>query len=90
MSGIPEGDGAVGLRDRDSILIDSVGFGATMATNYFTEGGMPALAPVLSPTPGRSLSRIPNGMDSNNNGSDFMVSPPTPMAANTQGAKKVR
>jgi len=75
-------DGAIGLRDRDLRLIDSVGFGR-VAGNAFVEG-MPVPAPLVSPSPGMSLSRSPNGSDTNNNGSDFTGTPPTPMGANTR------
>ena len=82
LSGIPEGIGAVGLRDRDLRLMDSIAFGPVVAGNVFMEGVMPAPPPSLSPSPILSLSRVPNGVDTNNNGSDFKVTPPTPMAAN--------
>jgi hypothetical protein len=75
-----EAEGAVGLRDVTLSLIDSVGFGQ-VSGNAFVEGTATPVAPLSSP-PGQSLSRFPNGMDSNNNGSDFKLTPPTPMAAN--------
>ena len=71
-------------------LIDAVGFGTTSLTSAVPvlgslrpyEGLPSPLAP-LAPSPGQSLSRSPNGVDSNNNGKDFTVTQPTPMAANS-------
>jgi hypothetical protein len=75
-----DANGAVGLRDTTLRLIDSVGFGQ-VSGNAFVEGTAAPVAP-LSTSPGLSISRYANGVDSNNNGSDFKVTPPTPMAAN--------
>jgi hypothetical protein len=75
-------NGAVGLRDRDLRLIDSVGFGQVPG-NAFVEG-TPAPAAPVSPTPGLSISRSPDGADSNDNSRDFTVTTPTPMAANAR------
>jgi hypothetical protein len=75
-SGLASAAGGVGLRNSSGQLVDSLGYGN--ATNIFVEG-----APAGSPTPGGSLSRLPDGADSNYNASDFSwVSPPTPGAAN--------
>jgi hypothetical protein len=68
--------GGVGLRDATQALVDSVGYGT--ATNMFVEGGT-AAAP---PANGQSLSRKPNGVDTNQNALDFMPASPTPRAAN--------
>jgi hypothetical protein len=92
MRNIPEVPGAVGLRDRNAYLTDSVLWGAVPTGSAFMEGGMAAPAPVLASSPGLSLSRVPNGGDTNNNGRDFKVTPPTPTAATTNyspGAKTV-
>ena len=75
-------NGAVGLRDRDLRLIDSVGFGPVPG-NAFVEG-TPAPAAPVSPTPGLSISRTPDGADTNDNSRDFVVTPPTPMGANAR------
>jgi len=72
--------GAVALRDRELRLGDSVGFGQVQG-NAFVEG-TPAPAPPAAPSPGMSISRLPNGIDTNDNGRDFLVTAPTPMAAN--------
>jgi hypothetical protein len=44
--------------------------------------GTAAPLPPQEASPGKSISRIPNGSDSNDNGSDFQVTVPTPLAAN--------
>lgn len=69
--------GGIAIRDTTSnAVIDSMGYGT--AINLFVEG----LVALALPT-GNSLSRIPNGNDSNNNSVDFVVTnPPTPGAAN--------
>src|SRR5687768_8855486 len=83
LRGIAEVPGAaVGLRDRNAYLLDSVLLGAISTASAFMEGGMAAPAPLLSSSPGTSVSRVPNGTDTNVNGNDFKVTVPTPMAAN--------
>jgi hypothetical protein len=74
--------GAIGLRDRDSRLIDSVGFGPVPGAAFVE--GMPAPAPPAAPSPGLSISRAPDGADTNNNSRDFVVTPATPMGANAR------
>jgi Lamin Tail Domain/Collagen triple helix repeat (20 copies) len=74
--------GGVGVRDADGALLDSVGYGTTVA-NGFVEGAA-ALAPPTTASPGSSIGRIPDGADTNNNSADFDVSAtPTPRSANT-------
>ena len=69
--------GGVGLRSAAGQLVDSVGYGSG-TTNIFVEG-----APAAAPTPGGSISRLPDGHDSNNNAADFSSLPPvTPGAVN--------
>ena len=65
--------GAVGLRDDVGNLVDSVSYDTLTAPNDFTEG-MPAPNPPNVAPPGNSISRIPNGVDTNNNKVDFKVS----------------
>jgi hypothetical protein len=70
-------DGAVGLRDRDQRLVDSVGYGQVVVGNAFIEGLPATPAPPL----GLSISRSPDGHDTNDNSRDFRAGPPTPMVA---------
>jgi hypothetical protein len=56
-------------------VFDSVGYGT--ATNAFIEGTV-----AVAPANGASISRIPNGADSNVNSVDFVAAPRTPGAAN--------
>jgi uncharacterized protein YjdB len=68
--------GGIAIRDiPSSAIIDSMGYGT--AVNLFVEG----LVALALPT-GKSLSRLPNGTDTNNNAADFAVTTPTPGAAN--------
>ncbi len=69
--------GAVGIKN-GTTLIDSVSYGTLTATNAFTE-----TAAAAGPPASQSIARSPNGADSNNNGTDFVVrATPTPKAAN--------
>ena len=76
-SGMASAGGGVGLRNPTGQLVDSVGYGVG-TTNIFVEG-----APAAAPTAGGSISRLPDGHDSNNNSADFSSLPPvTPGAVN--------
>lgn len=77
-SGLAVGGSSVGLRDASGALIDSMGYGS--ATGMLVEGTAPAAPGDL--TPAKSLARKPDGVDTDNNASDFKVSSPTPGAAN--------
>lgn len=73
--------GGIGVRGSDGALVDSVGYGAS-AANGFVEG-TPAAAPAAADPPGRSLARLPNGSDTNDNAVDFSPTEmPTPGATN--------
>ena len=73
--------GGVGVRNPDGALLDSVGWGTTVA-NGFVEGN-PAPAPPTTASPGSSIGRMPDGADSNDNAADFDVSAtPTPRGTN--------
>jgi hypothetical protein len=75
-SGLAGTAGGVALRDPAGHLIDSVGYGN--ATNAFVEG-----YPAVAPKAGFSISRIPDGHDSDVNAVDFSAtSPPTPGGVN--------
>ena len=76
-TGLAETSGGLALYDASGAKVDSVGWGT--ATNAFVEGA-PTIAP--SPLPGRSLSRIPDGDDTDNNAADFEGRPSTPRASN--------
>ena len=68
--------GAVGLRDAQGGLVDSVGWGN--ANNTLVE-----VSAAAAPAVGHSIARTPNGFDANNNGMDFQErSTPSPKAAN--------
>jgi trimeric autotransporter adhesin len=68
--------GGLGLRNVPSgQLVDSMGWGVTLGD--LVEGVVGIVLPS-----GSSLSRIPNGQDTNNNGADFQVRTPTPRTAN--------
>jgi hypothetical protein len=76
-SGLASAAGGVGFRNPSGQLIDSVGYGSG-TTNAFVEG-----SPAAAPKPGTSISRLPDGHDSNFNAADFSAtSPPTPGAVN--------
>jgi len=72
-------DGAVGLRDNNRALVDSMAYGAVVATHPFIE---------TKPTPamanGKSASRLPlDGNDTNDNSVDFqIIAAGTPRASN--------
>lgn len=72
-------DGQVGLFDKLDVKVDSVGYGTIAAGSGVLTEGSPA------PTPGgagKSVQRVPNGVDTNNNQADFRSATPTPNAAN--------
>jgi Lamin Tail Domain len=75
-SGLAGTAGGVGLRNPSGHLIDSVGYGN--ATNAFVE-----VSPAVAPKAGFSISRLPDGRDSDLNAGDFFAtSPPTPGSVN--------
>jgi hypothetical protein len=75
ITGLAATGGAVGLRDPNGVLLDSVGWGT--AVNPFVET-QAAPAPATS----RSIARHPDGRDTDNNSTDFIDSTPTPKASN--------
>ncbi len=75
-SGLGKDGALVVLRDGNDTAIDAVGYGNT--TSKLVEG---TKAPAPGDT-GKSLARMPNGVDSDNNASDFRTTSPTPGAAN--------
>jgi hypothetical protein len=75
--------GGIGVRDLAGKLVDSVGYGT--ATNVFVET-RPAVAPPVTAVPGSSDIRLPDGADTDDNGTDFTVTAaPTPGAPNAAG-----
>jgi hypothetical protein len=75
--GLAADGGGLALRAPDGRVVDAVGWGT--ATNAFVEGG--AAAP--APQPSQSIARVPDGLDTDVNGSDFAVAAaPTPGAPN--------
>jgi hypothetical protein len=75
--------GAVGIFAPDSTRLDSVAYVAATASNPLVEPQPPGTGvPAPNPPADQSISRIPNGRDTDNNGADFQVRTPTPGAAN--------
>lgn len=70
-------NGQVGLFDKLDRQVDAVGYG-TIAMKRLTEGN-PAPTPG---GPGKSVQRIPNGNDTDNNQADFRSANPTANLAN--------
>lgn len=77
-SGLATGGASIALEDGSGAVLDSMGYGT--GTGTFVEGS--AAAAPGDTTPAKSLSRVPNGTDTNDNASDFKVGTPTPGAAN--------
>jgi len=76
--GIQNGPDGVRLLDGSSVVLDSVAYEGT-----FTGAGEGGAAPDDSNTVVRSVCRMPNGVDTNNNAMDFTTcATPTPGAAN--------
>ena len=79
-TGLAATGGAVAIRDSSGALVDSVGWGT--ATNALVEGTA-APAPPTTAAPGSSIVRLPDGHDTNDNGTDFTATAnPTPRAPN--------
>lgn len=79
-AGLAATGGGVGVRTLDGTLVDSVGWGT--ATNALIEGVV-ATAPPTTDAPGSSIARLPDGDDTNDNASDFVVDDsPTPKGSN--------
>jgi 5'-nucleotidase len=77
---IGQRDGAVGLRDNNRVLVDSLAYGAVMTGHPFIE-----TKPIAAMSNGMSASRLPlDGNDTNNNFVDFQI-----IAAGTPGASNV-
>jgi hypothetical protein len=78
-AGLASAAGGVAIKDADGNIVDSVGWGD--ATNAFVEGTT-AAAPPITPAPGKSDARHPNGQDTNVNAADFTIGDPTPGGSN--------
>ncbi len=78
-TGLAAAGGGVALRSPAGDVVDSVGYGS--AANAFVEGS-PAPAAPAEATPGKSIARIPDGRDTDDNAADFDVTTPTPRATN--------
>jgi Lamin Tail Domain/Collagen triple helix repeat (20 copies) len=82
-AGIASAAGGVGLRNAAGTLVDSVGYGT--ATNTLVET-RPAPAPPTTAAPGSSDIRLPDGVDTNDNGADLTATATrTPGAPNAAG-----
>ncbi|HVX85457.1 MAG TPA: lamin tail domain-containing protein [Phycisphaerae bacterium] len=67
--------GAVELLDASANVLDLVGFGAVTSTNYET-------SPAPAGDNSDSVQRVLDGVDTNNNSTDFVSGAPTPGATN--------
>jgi hypothetical protein len=56
----------IGLRDTQGNLLDSVAWGTLMVPNSFTETN-----PTVAPAKSKSIQRLPDGNDTNDNSKDF-------------------
>jgi hypothetical protein len=74
-SGLSGTGGGVAVVDAAGTLVDGVGYGT--ATNAFVEG---SVAP--APAAGSAIARIPDGADTDDGGSDWQETSPTPGAPN--------
>jgi hypothetical protein len=75
--------GSIAIRSSDGSLLDAVAYGT--AANGLGEG-RPAPAPPLTPRPGSSDVRLPDGRDSEDNAADYTVTAtPTPRGPNVAG-----
>jgi hypothetical protein len=74
-TGLAATAGAVGLRDSNGALVDSVGYGT--ATNAFVE-----TAAATAPAAGSSIGRHPDGADTQSNTADFTAGAITPRTSN--------
>lgn len=72
-------DGQVGLFDKLDDKVDAVGYGTIAAGNRVLTESNPAPSPGGT---GKSVQRVPNGADTNNNQADFRSANSTPNAAN--------
>jgi hypothetical protein len=75
--GLAGAGGAVALVAPSGTVVDSVAYQVLTAPNAFTEG-----MPAPNPPAMQSIERLPNGVDTNNNASDFKLATPTPGAVN--------
>lgn len=78
VSGLATGGASVALKNDSDSVLDSLAYGT--GTGDYVEGSA-AVAPG-DKTPAVSISRSPDGADTNDNASDFKVGTPTPGAAN--------
>ncbi|RYE80211.1 MAG: hypothetical protein EOO74_02485 [Myxococcales bacterium] len=76
-NGLSKSAGGVGLADASDAIVDSMTWGSVSASHPFTEGTKVATIPT-----NQSASRVPDGKDTNNNATDFVVGARTPGAAN--------
>lgn len=74
--GLGNSGGQIGLLDDTGSLVDAVGYGSA-TSGLYTEGAPAALPPTNS-----SSARKTDGLDTNDNKSDFGSGTPTPGAAN--------
>jgi hypothetical protein len=73
--GLAAAGGQLQLRSRGGVVVSSMGYGS--ASGAFVRGDA-ASAPAV----GESAARVPNGADTSDNATDFVVGTPTPGAAN--------
>ena len=62
-----------------AVVVDALGYGTFIAGTFFVGEGGPAVG---ANNTTQSLSRLPNGIDTNDNAADFALATQTPGAAN--------
>jgi hypothetical protein len=81
LNGLSDTGGGVAVIDDKNNIVDSVAYGSANNTHNFLEGSVAPAPPQAAP-PGKVIARVPNGRDTDDNGTDFVVTDPTPKAAN--------
>jgi hypothetical protein len=74
--------GGVAIVDKNNYIVDSVAYGPVVASHNYLEGNAAPLPPVTA-QPGTAIARIPDGIDTDDNQTDFQLTTKvTPKAAN--------
>jgi hypothetical protein len=81
VNGLSDSAGGVAVVDNHDTIVDSVAYGPVVSGHNFIEGSAAPLPPQTK-QPGKVIARTPNGTDTGDNSSDFVVADPTPKASN--------
>lgn len=73
---------AVALVDAAGATVDTVVYGAPNSDAFLDDRGAAATSTAPAPVEGRALARSPDGVDSDDSASDFVIADPTPGAPN--------